>query len=119
VEEGDDGQVRVIWLDRSEQDRRNRSWRTAAPAAAPGGEGGQYAALVSIQGPADRRPEVLILGRYAASRQGAELARRRCEAHRLFSPGADWETAGAELLSRYELGDGTQVRFAVADLANC
>lgn len=119
VEEGDDGQVRVIWLDRAEQDRRNRSWRAAPAAAAPGSEGGQYAALVSIQGPADRRPEVLILGRYAASRQGAELARRRCEAHRLFSPGADWETAGAELLSRYELGDGTQVRFAVADLANC
>ena len=35
VEEGDDGQVRVVWLDRQEQDRRNRSWRTAPQAPVP------------------------------------------------------------------------------------
>jgi hypothetical protein len=35
IEAGDDGQVRVVWLDRAEQDRRNKAWRQPAPAPQP------------------------------------------------------------------------------------
>ena len=122
--------VKVIWLDRAEQDRRARSWREAAPddggqlatvhrlaqAPAPAlAAPGSFTALVSTQRRWDARPHVEVLASYPDPERGAELARTRCELHPLFRPGLRWERgADSDLLARYVTTDGTTVRFAVA-----
>jgi hypothetical protein len=134
VEEDDDGYVRVVWLDRAEQDRRNKQWRDPAP-----GDGAQlasvhplgpatdpapaaaasFAAVVSTQRRWEPRPRVEVLASYPDPQRGAELARRRCELHPLFRPGLRWERgADSDLLARYVADDGTVVRFAAAAITD-
>lgn len=147
VEQGEDGQVRVIWLDRAEQDRRNKSWRQAPSAAAAGDglagtlagirqlgqalrdlpgqvtvttapPGQQYAALVGVQRPGQDRPAVTVLDAFPADDLGARRARAACEAHPQFRPEARWQQGrDGGLLSKYQTGDGTVVRFAVTAVA--
>ena len=121
--------VKVIWLDRAEQDRRARSWREAAPddggqlatvhrlaqAPAPAlAAPGSFTALVSTQRRWDARPSVQVLASYPDPVRGAQLARKRCEAHPMFR-GAQWQQgADGDLLARYVTDDGTTVRFAIA-----
>ena len=130
VEEDDAGLVRVVWLDRAEQDRRHRSWREAAPGDGPRlaavhrlapvpppapAAPASFAALVSTQSRWEARPRVEILASYPDPQRGAEFARARCELHPLFRPGTRWERgAGSDLLARYLTEDGVTVRFAVA-----
>lgn len=121
--------VKVIWLDRAEQDRRARSWREAAPKAgqlagvrrlepvpapAPAAPA-SIAALVSTQAPWEPQARVQVLARYPDPQRGAELARRRCELHPAFRAAARWQQgADGDLLARYVADDGTVIRFAVA-----
>jgi AAA domain len=129
VEEDDDGLVRVVWLDRAEQDRRNKQWRDpapeddaqlasvhhlgAVPAPAPAAPV-SITALMSTQAPWEPRLRVQVLARYPDPERGQELARRRCELHPMFR-GARWQRGEAgDLLARYVTDDGTTVRFAVA-----
>lgn len=108
VEEGDDGQVRVIWLDRAEQDRRNRSWRTP-PAAAPAV---WHSALLGIRWPGQAEADTEILGTYPGS-EGAQIARRRCEMHPMFRASAPWQHGRSGQLSKYTRPDGAVISFGI------
>ena len=145
VEQGDDGHVRVVWLDRAEQDRRNKSWRTPAETAGTEGlaatlagvrrlgealrdlprqitvtrQAGELTALMGIQRPGEARPEVHVLARFPAGDAGTRLARMRCESHPRFRWDARWQQGrDGGLLSKYTTADGTVIRFGVTAVAN-
>ena len=56
-----------------------------------------------------------ILAEYPDDGAGkaAEVARRRCEAHPLWSRRAQWRASGADRMAAYTKPDGTEVRFGV------
>ena len=125
VEQDELGRVRVVWLDRREMDRRNKSWRTPpspavvpAPAVRPGHGGAQgYAAILGVQPPGQASPAVRVLKMFPGDERGARLARARCEIHPEFRRDAQWQRArDGELLARYTRPDGTVVRFAVTSM---
>jgi len=110
VEEDAEGRARVIWLTRQEMDRRNRSWRTPAPAAIPAPE--FHSALMGIRRPGQAEPDVQVLGTYPGP-DGARIALRRCQEHPAFRSSAAWQHGRTGLLSKYTRGDGAVVTFGV------
>ena len=117
--EGTPDGVRVVWLDRAEQDRRNTSWRSPAAGGGQGGAAEGWAAIMAVQDPWQPAPDITTLAVYSKSGRGEQLARTRCEAHPRFSRQAPWqdgEDGGG--LSRYETADGTVIRFAVLPVAS-
>jgi hypothetical protein len=110
VEEGGDGQVRVVWLTRAEQDKRNMAWRTPVPAApaAPA----WHSALMGIRRPGQAEPEVSVLATFPGP-GGAQLALRRCELHPMFRADAGWQHGRSGFLSKYTRGDGAVVTFGI------
>jgi AAA domain-containing protein len=105
--------VRVIWLDRAEQDARARSWRTPAPEPVTGTVG----ALLGLQRPGEAKAAVTVLGRYPLGELGERTARTRCEAHPRFRPGAGWQQTPHGLLSTYVAPDGSTVWFGITAVA--
>jgi hypothetical protein len=64
------------------------------------------------------RPSLTTLKVYPGDDVGARLARARCEAHPDFRPAAAWRQGRDGLLSKYEMSDGTVIRFAVTAVAS-
>lgn len=129
LEDTGDG-VKVIWLDRLEQDRRARSWRelpAPVPPAAPAAPtrpaldppGRKYAAVLGTQRPGEDRAEVTVLKVFPGDERGARLARLRCEIHPEFRRDAPWQAGqGGELLSKFTGPGGARRWFAVTQMTS-